>query len=117
MEHTSGTEPLAKRELYYYRQRQKNRVFADLCSFFAEEAAKGNVNKRKLAERLGCDPALITRWLSAPSNLTLDTISDILFALGAEMDHRIVPFADRSASNADHPLTIEPPGPDIASSG
>jgi len=106
MENTSKTEPLAKREIFYYRQRQKNRVFADICAFFAEEAAKGNINKRKLAEKINCDPALITRWLSAPSNLTLDTISDLLLALGAEMDHRIVRFADRCAPNAAHSLTV-----------
>jgi hypothetical protein len=104
MENISKTQPLPRREIYYYRQRQKNRVFADICAFFAEEAAKGGISKRIIADRIACDPALITRWLSAPSNLTLDTISDLLLALGAEMDCRIVSFADRPRGNAIHPF-------------
>lgn len=50
------------------------------------------------------DPAQITRWLSAPSNLQLDTISDLLLAMGAEMDHSIVRFAERSKPNFVHPM-------------
>lgn len=104
MENTSKTGTLAKRDIFYFRQRQKNRVFADICAFFAEEAAKGHINKRKLAEKISCDPALITRWLSAPSNLTLDTISDLLLGLDAEMDHRIVRFKEREIDKDIHPL-------------
>jgi hypothetical protein len=57
-----------------------------------------------LAELLAKDPSQITRWLSAPSNFELDTLSDILLALGAEMDHRIVRFGDRIKPNYAHPL-------------
>lgn len=47
------------------------------------------------AAALEKDPAQITRWLSAPSNFELDTLSDILLALGAEMEHRIVAIEER----------------------
>lgn len=103
MENTSKTAAIPKREVFYYRRRQQNRIYGELASFFAQEAENG-LTKKRLAERLQCDPALITRWLSGPSNLTLDTISDLLLGLGAEMDHRIVRFVDRPFPNEIHPF-------------
>lgn len=107
MENTSKLDPLKRRDRAYYRQRQKNRIFTELAQFFAEEAEKHGLSKKDLAEALAKDPAQITRWLSAPSNFELDTLSDILLALGAEMDHRIVRFADRAKPNDIHPLVAE----------
>jgi transcriptional regulator with XRE-family HTH domain len=104
MANTLRTSPIPKREIFYYRQRMKNRVFAELASFFANEAAAHQLTKREIAYRLQCDPALITRWLSAPGNVTLETISDLLLALNAEMDTNIVRFADRAKPNYVHPL-------------
>ena len=89
-------EPRRPREIFYYRKRHKNRVFAALASFFAEEAERTGVSKKDIAARLGRDPASITRWLSNPSNLTLDTISDLLLALDAEAEPpEIVRFENR----------------------
>jgi transcriptional regulator with XRE-family HTH domain len=92
---TSNKDCLKRRDIAYYRQRQKNRVFTALTAFFAEEAERGRITKKELARKLGKDPAQITRWLSAPSNFELDTLSDILLAMGAEMDHEIIRFGDR----------------------
>jgi len=104
MENTSKDSLVTNRDIAYYRQRQKNRVYSALASFFAEEAEHGRISKRELAERLGKDPAQITRWLTAPSNFELDTISDLLLAMGAEMDHNIIRFSERSKPNYVHPL-------------
>lgn len=95
---------LRRRDRAYYRRRQQNHVFAALTKLFSEEAAKGAISKKELAEMLGKDPSQITRWLSSPSNLELDTISDMLLAMGAEMDHRVVRFSERSKANSAHPL-------------
>ncbi|MBL9011120.1 MAG: helix-turn-helix transcriptional regulator [Alphaproteobacteria bacterium] len=104
MENTSNNE-LSIRDLNYYRQRYKNRVFTGLVEFFAKEAETLGVTKRDLAARLQRDPSQITRWLSSPSNLTLETISDLLFALGAEAEPpTIVSFRDRRPANYMHPL-------------
>jgi transcriptional regulator with XRE-family HTH domain len=100
---SKASSPLKRRDVAYYRQRQKNRVFTALAAFFASEAARGNITKKELANRLGKDPSQITRWLSAPSNFELDTLSDILLAMGAEMDHEIVCFSDRHKQNYVHP--------------
>ena len=100
----SKISPVSERDIHYYRQRAKNRIFESLTSFFAEEAARTGVTKRDIAECLHRDPAQITRWLSSPSNLTIDTISDLLLSLGAEMDHTIGKFSERAQSNEMHPL-------------
>ena len=84
MADTSNTWNKKPREMYYYRQRFKNRVFNRLASFFAHEAENHGITKKVIAERLNKDPAQITRWLSGPANLTLDTLSDLLFAMEAE---------------------------------
>jgi transcriptional regulator with XRE-family HTH domain len=104
MEGTSRIPQVSDRDIFYYRQRQKNRVFSKIAAYFAEEAERRGITKHDIAEALGRDPSQITRWLSAPSNLTLDTISDLLLALGAEMDHPICRFEDRAKPNAAHPL-------------
>ncbi|MDP1547854.1 MAG: helix-turn-helix transcriptional regulator [Anaerolineales bacterium] len=109
MENTLKLSPVKRRDRAYYRQRQKNRVFTELVQFVADEAERRGITKRELAEVVERDPAQITRWLSAPSNFELDTLSDILLALGAEMDHRIVRFSDRAKPNDVHPLVVERP--------
>ena len=102
MESILGT--VNERELQYSRQRQRNRVFTALVSFFARESENRGLSRKDVASALQRDPAQITRWLSQPSNLTLDTISDLLLSLGAEMDVRIVKFDDRAKANFMHPL-------------
>lgn len=96
--------PLRDREVFYFRQRNKNRVFEKIITLFVEEAERRGVTKKQIADLLKKDTALITRWLSGPNNLTLDTISDILLALGAEMDYHAVRFDDRQTQNYFHPL-------------
>lgn len=105
MENTSKIEPLPKREVFYYRRRFVNRVFSALAKFFAQEAESHGATKSVIAKRLGVDPAQITRWLAHPSNLTLESISDILLALEAEAESiEIVSFRDRTKVNYAHPL-------------
>jgi hypothetical protein len=108
MENTSKDDHISKRDIFYYRQRNKNRIFADICAFYDKEASKnGDISRRLIAKKLRCNPSQITRWLSAPSNLTLDTISDLLLPLQAEMTYRIVRFADRPKVNFIHPFIAE----------
>jgi transcriptional regulator with XRE-family HTH domain len=113
MESTSREDKatVPRRDRAYYRKRQQNRVHGELAAYFADEAAAGRITKSKLAERLGKDPAQITRWLSEASNLELDTISDILLAMGAEMDHHVVRFSDRAKQTYIHPISAKIIGP------
>jgi len=108
MESTSKPDKsISRRERAYYRRRQQNRVYGALAQFFANEAEAGRITKKEIAEKLEKDAAQITRWLSYPSNLELDTISDILLSMGAEMDHRVVRFSDRAKPNYAHPASIQ----------
>jgi hypothetical protein len=104
MEDTSKLGAARDRDIFYYRQRSKNRLFEAITSFFADAAEQRGITKRDIAEFLKRDPALITRWLTTPSNLTLDTISDLLLSLGAEMDYTVTKFEDRPQPNEMHPL-------------
>ena len=101
---TSKLEEIKDRDLFYYRRRAQNRLFEILTSFFADEAEHHGITKRDIAESLKRDPAQITRWLTVPSNLTTDTISDLLLSLGAEMDYSVARFKDRPQPNEMHPL-------------
>jgi transcriptional regulator with XRE-family HTH domain len=97
--------PKQAREVFYFRQRQKNRFFGEIASFFSEEAERRGITRKDLAVALGRDPAQITRWLSNPSNMTLDSISDILLAMDAEIDGpSIIRFSERPKSNYAHPI-------------
>lgn len=105
MANTSKTEPKRLRDIHYFRQRFRNRIFGKIASFFAEEAKRTGITKREIATKLGRDPAQITRWLSQPSNLTIETISDLLLALDAEPKPlEISRFSERLAPNYAHPL-------------
>lgn len=103
---TSEIDQLKPRDVYYYRQRYKNRVYGELLKHFVSEAEANGITKKDIATRLGRDPAQVTRWLKEPSNLTLETISDLLLALDAEPDPPlpIGKFRDRPTPNYAHPL-------------
>ncbi len=102
---TSNTWTKKPREMYYFRQRFKNRSFNRLAAFFAQEAEQRGITKRVIADRLGKDPAQITRWLTnGPGNLTMDTLSDLLFAMEAEAEPPvIIRLADRAKPLPDPP--------------
>jgi DNA-binding phage protein len=67
---------------------------ATLCNLFHqamliefEKAEKNGLTKRELARRIGKKPEQITRWLSYPGNLTLDTIAEILVGMGIQVEN------------------------------
>lgn len=105
MENTSRrNSKLSKRDIAYYRRRQQYKIYEQIATFFANEADHGRITRKEIAQLLDKDPAQITRWLRSPSNLESDTVSDLLLAMGAEMDHRVVSFDDRPIANYDHPV-------------
>jgi plasmid maintenance system antidote protein VapI len=84
-----STSKINEYQIRYYRRLRRNRVFSELLAYFAHAAENGEFRKKDLAQRLGKDPAQITRYFSEPANLTLDTVSDLLLAMGAEMEFKI----------------------------
>jgi hypothetical protein len=73
-----GDEEIAIGTLAYFRSRLKRR-FYDLI---IETFEKSGLTQVSLAKRLGLGPDRICRVLGGPGNLTLETVSDILFAMG-----------------------------------
>jgi hypothetical protein len=104
MEDTSKLRSVSDREIFYYRQRFTNRLFQRLTAFFEEEAKTRGITKKDIAHALRRDPSQISRWLRYPSNITTDTISDLLLRLGAEIDPVITRFTGKGEPNQMHPL-------------
>jgi|PersoiStandDraft_1058852.scaffolds.fasta_scaffold74106_2 hypothetical protein len=67
----------------YFQERFRGRLFEFLVDRFVVEQGNG-LTKAKLARRIGKSPEVINRWLGAPSNLTADSISDLMLGICAE---------------------------------
>lgn len=73
--------PLGKRA--YFQQRTLNKFYDFVVSKFLEREAEG-LTKAELARRIGKGPDQVSRWLGAPGNWTLETVSDLLLGIAAE---------------------------------
>ena len=103
----SKNEPIGTRELAYFRQRFKHQVFGRLASKFAERAQSCGLSKSKVSTFLKKDAGQVNRLLSIPSNLTLDTLSDLALALGCEPEIAFLQFDDDPCHNFVHELMRE----------
>ena len=96
MENTSDRKKIPVKDIFYFRQRFKNRIFQSALAYFVELAKERNLTKKDIANLLDKDPAQITRWFAGPNNWTLDTISDLLLAMDAELKYEIVSLHESS---------------------
>jgi hypothetical protein len=81
----SGREPIPNGVLEYFRTRNRMRVF----SLVQREFEKQNITQSELAARINKGTDRVCHLLGAPGNWTLDTVSDLLFAMsGAEVDYQ-----------------------------
>jgi len=78
--HSGPTIPESKR--VYFQTRLRNRIFNFILGKFVVEQKNG-LTKALLARRIGKTPEVINRWLGSPSNLTTDSISDLLLGICA----------------------------------
>ena len=89
---------------FYFLQRGQNRLFEVVSLAVEEESRKSGLRQKDMAERIGVSSSQISRWLSGPANWTVDTFNDLLYAIGAEMDYKVVKFSDREKENRYHPM-------------
>ena len=101
---SSPNQPISTREIAYCNRRLQNAVFNEIVKAFVGEVKAGRISRATLAKRIGKEPPQITRWLSGPANLTLNTTSTILLGMNAEMDVKVVFSRDISVPNYAHPL-------------
>ena len=98
-----STIPLGK--IAFFRERFRNRLHQlVLQKFITLEDTRG-FSRADLARRIGRKPEQVTRWLGAPGNWTLDTVSDLLLGMAAELDCDVTFLENKLAL---------PPQPEIA---
>jgi len=85
-----------------FSQRYKNAVYEEVIKAVEKSAAQCGTTRSGIAENLGYSKAHISRLLSGPSNWTLDTVSNLLFAIDAEMVSQARFFADCPKENHYH---------------
>jgi transcriptional regulator with XRE-family HTH domain len=88
-------KPIPLRTRLLYRRRLQHRIQRLLRKAFHEEQKRTDLTQKEYAERIDKDKSKVNRWLSIPSNLTLETISDLLLGLGVDLDElSFTPLAD-----------------------
>ena len=91
---------ISDRDLRFYRRFHQNQIFDEIVGYFASLAEKGQLKKSDIAKRLKKHASQITNWLTEPGNMSIDTISDLLVAMDAEMEFSVRP-ARRNQQSVD----------------
>jgi hypothetical protein len=73
-------DPIPVGKLAFFRQRFRNRLY-DLVLTEFRKAEEQGLTKAEIARRIRRRPEQIGRWLGAPGNWTLETVSDLLLAI------------------------------------
>lgn len=96
--------PLAHRDLADYGvARLRDDAFDAVQALWRRRESEGWTQKR-VADRIGRDPAWVNRTLRAPGNWTLRTIGELVQGLDGEAEINIAALEDalQSVSNYDH---------------
>jgi hypothetical protein len=94
--------PLGTRS--FFQERFRSRLYDLVVSEFLKQEQASGLTRAEVARRIGRKPEQITRWLGAPGNWTLETVSDLLLAISkAEPAIDLSPLDGRPARNLDIP--------------
>lgn len=101
-------EPIPANKLGYFRARLINKLHELIISEFDRLSKSGEISKADLARRIGKKPEQITRWLGAPGNWTIETVSDLAIGMGCEPKISLSSFVQQQA--ALRPIETAPKG-------
>jgi DNA-binding phage protein len=83
-------KPIPHDKLIYFREMLRHRLHSVILEAFSQRAVEHGLTQKDFAIRIHRSREQINRWLSSASNLTLDSISDIM--VGLAMDFDAFPF-------------------------
>jgi len=99
-----GNEPIPLATFAYLQARNKLRIF----NLIRNEFKRSGLSQAQLAARMGKGTDRVSRMLGAPGNWTLDTVSDLLFAIcGAVPDYSLKHPLDDATRNDRAPHWLE----------
>lgn len=85
----------------------RRRAYSSVLSALEKASDGHGITQAMIAEKIGRKRPQVSNWLSQPSNWTLDTISDLLWAVGASMEFRVIFNDEAHVSNIKHPAMLE----------
>lgn len=103
---SSDKKAISNAKKVYFRDRLKDNIFSVMLTAFSEAQEKG-LTKKDLATLIDKKPEQITRIFSAPGNLTLDTVSDILLGMDSELAVSVKKFSDYIRHNETRPFWLD----------
>lgn len=86
-------------ELVVSAERNRDRAYETVIKALEQAHRETGINRKQIAEKIHKSPALVSTWLSGPSNWSLDTIDHLLRPIGAEMEYNVVFDRDRRKPN------------------
>jgi transcriptional regulator with XRE-family HTH domain len=101
---TDESQPLTPGHIGYFQGRLRTRLYSKLMKLFLTKQENTGFTRADLARRLGKRPEQVTRWLAGPGNLKIDTLSDLLLAMGHELEIEVKPIETRLKTNHAHEL-------------
>jgi hypothetical protein len=98
------SEPLDPYQIGYFQSRFQNKVHDLIIQTFIDEG----LTQASVARKLNKRPEVINRLLTAPGNITVDTLTSLLLALGYEPEISARPLRDKlPPTNRIHVLYTE----------
>ena len=102
--------------LGYFQEGFRSAVHQELLEFFEHLKRTKGFTRTDLAKKIGRRPEQVMRWLSAPTNLESDTISDMALGMGLVPTIKFQSIEAVLREAAQHPVSafVEGNGLDVA---
>jgi hypothetical protein len=96
---------LSEADKAYFRAATRRHVYGVVLDRFMDVSERNGFSRADMARKLRARPEQITRWLSSPSNWTLDTLSDLLLSLSCRVNLSAEDLASVRKGNYAHQLS------------